>query len=163
MEGAPPPREDTENSFTRSRTTCCSTNCVGSFNKKEVLQCSKCNRCIHFRCSQLPPYQIQFFIANRRRNMTSFCCINCTDVSKDVTDLCKENKTQDLQLRIQTLERDVEACKNIIKVHQEKERDSLSIIDNYKSKVTKLKEKKIDNHTVEYLGEKMLEIGSMIK
>lgn len=95
--------------------------------------------------------------------MTSFCCINCTDVSKDVTDLCKENKTQDLLLRIQTLERDVEACKNIIKVHQEKERDSLSIIDNYKSKVTKLKEKKIDNHTVEYLGEKMLEIGSMIK
>ena len=95
--------------------------------------------------------------------MTSFCCINCTDVSKDVTDLCKENKTQDLLLRIQTLERDVEACKNIIKVHQEKERDSLSVIDSYKSKVAKLKEKKIDSHSVEYLGDKMREIGTMIK
>ena len=140
MEGASPPCEDADGSFTR--TTCCSTSkCVGSFTKKEVMQCSKCNRSVHFRCSQLPPYQIQFFIANRRRNMTSFCCINCTDVSKDVTDLCKENKTQDLLLRIQTLERDVEACKNIIKVHQEKERDSLSVIDSYKSKVAKLKEK----------------------
>ena len=54
----------------------------------------------------------------------------------------KENKTQDFLLRIQTLERDVEACKNIIKVHQEKERDSLLVIDSYKSKVAKLKEKK---------------------
>ena len=69
--------------------------------------------------------------------MTSFCCINCTDV----TDICKENKTQDLFLRIQTLERDVEVCKIIIKVHQEKERHSLSVIVSYKSKVAKLKEK----------------------
>ena len=72
--------------------------------------------------------------------MTRFCCINSTAISKDVTDLCKENKTQDLLLRIQTLEKDVEACKNIIKVHQEKERHSLSV--SYKSKVSKLKEKK---------------------
>ena len=161
MEGASPPREDADSSFTR--TTCCTTKCVGSFNKKEVMQCSKCNRSVHFRCSLLPPYQIQYFIANRRRNMTSFCCIKCTDVSKDVTDLCKENNTQELLLRIQTLERDVEACKNIIKVHQEKEHDTLSTIAIYKGKITKLKEKTINNHTVEYLGKKMLEIGSMIK
>ena len=50
---------------------------------------------------------------------------------------------------------------NIIKVHQEK--DSLWIIDCYKSKVAKLKEKKIDSHSVEYLGDKMREIGTMIK
>ena len=73
--------------------------------------------------------------------MTRFCCINSTAVSKDVTDLCKENKTQDLLIRIQTLERDVKGCKNIIKDHQEKERYSLSVIDSYKNTMAKLKEK----------------------
>ena len=94
--------------------------------------------------------------------MDKFSCINCVEVSKDIVDLCKENKTQDLLVRIHALDRDVEACKNIIKVHQEKERDLHSTIESYKSKVSKLKEKTINSHTVDYLGKKMLEIGSMI-
>ena len=125
--------------------------------------CSKCGRNIHYRCSFLPPYQIQYFVANRRRNMKSFCCINCVDVPNDIMDLCKENKIQFLINLIHTLDRDVAACKNIIKVHQEKERDTLSAIKSYKSKITNLNEKTINSHTAEYLGEKMLEIGLMIK
>ena len=90
--------------------------------------------------------------------MTSFCCINCTDVLKDVMDLCKENKTQDFFLQIQTLEK---RCRSLQKkVHQEKEPHSLFVIDSYKSKVAKLKERKIDSHSVEYLGDKMREIGT---
>ena len=103
--------------------------------------CSKCGRNIHYRCSFLLLYQIQYFVANRRRNTKSFCCINCVDVPNDIMDLCKENKTQVLINLIHTLDRNIAACKNIIKVHQEKERDTLSAIESYKSKIAKLKRK----------------------
>ena len=60
--------------------------------------------------------------------MKSFCCINYVDVPNDIMDLCRENKIQALINLIHTPDRDVAVCKNIIKVHQEKERDTLSAI-----------------------------------
>lgn len=143
---------------------CTSSRCLGNI-EKNVLLCSKCNRNVHFQCSFLPAYQVQFYIMNRKRNMKHYICISCVDVPKDVVDICKAgNHTQAYIDRIKFLEKDLEACKNIIKNQQEKETIQVQQIETLKSKVVKLKEK---THTIEHLKkevkEQISEMGSMIK
>ena len=62
---------------------CSPQRCV--FNKeisKDVaLQCRKCHRFVHYRCSQLPAYQIQLCLSFKERR---FQCPNCIKVSQHV-------------------------------------------------------------------------------
>lgn len=134
--------------------------------QKNVLQCTKCSRFVHYQCSFLPAYQIQVFISNKRSN--KFTCINCVDVSKDLIDLSKTgDNTQVFIDRIKHLEKDVEGCKNIMRSQQEKEINMSNQIEALKSKNQKLKEKSISSTTIDNfkkeVKEEMAKMGSMIK
>ena len=42
-----------------------------------MLQCSCCNRWVHYKCSELPVYMLYLLVISKRK----FTCVNCMDVS----------------------------------------------------------------------------------
>ena len=48
---------------------------------KQRLQSSNCKKCVHYRCTLLPSYQIQRFISFGKGHST-YMCINCVEVPK---------------------------------------------------------------------------------
>ena len=66
------------------------------------LQCLKCERLVHYKCTRLPLYQLQHFLTRKYRK---FVCRNCTDVQHYLLDICTglgisstENNTGQLDL-----------------------------------------------------------------
>ena len=51
---------------------------------KYKLECSKCNRYVHYDCTQLPLFQIQLFLTTGYRK---FICANCIVISEYLSKL----------------------------------------------------------------------------
>ena len=52
----------------------CTANC-GIPSDPQMIDCNKCNRYTHFRCTKLPDYQIsQFMVKGYRKYVCSNCC-----------------------------------------------------------------------------------------
>ena len=47
-------------------------------------ECCECHRHVHYRCTQLPSYQIQQFLISGYRR---YKCISCVDTAKYITEL----------------------------------------------------------------------------
>ena len=142
---------------------CSLTKCYGTFSDNTLL-CSSCNRHVHYKCSQLPLYQIQSFLVNKR-NMKHFNCYNCVVVPKELSEICTAETSE--ALKIEILEKDVSDRNRIIKLLEEKESKLTQTIDILRSRIIKMKEKSIDMCTVEFLNERIQEnlneLGSVIK
>lgn len=132
---------------------CCSpTNCFVT-GETNTLKCSitKCSRLVHFKCSQLPAYQVQIHLNNQnnqkktRSNSSSkltFICCNCVEVSKDLTSLCQENQ-EELENTIRERDRMIEVCE-----YQSEEAKC------WKSKYNVLREKSVKTRTIDDLDKK---------
>ena len=46
------------------------------------IKCTDCKRSLHYACTGLPAYQLQFFIKKSKRKYT---CINCSPEAKELT------------------------------------------------------------------------------
>ena len=79
MEGVSSPHQKANYSFSKTSTS----KCVGNLNKNDTMLCSKCG--IVTSTTDVHSYQIQYFFANRRRNMNNFFCIDCVDVPNENT------------------------------------------------------------------------------
>ena len=55
----------------------------------DVLQCKKCDRFVHYACSELPTYQIQICLQYRQR---SFQCANCVEITPILLEKMKTSK-----------------------------------------------------------------------
>eukprot|EP00111_Clytia_hemisphaerica_P015088 TCONS_00044441-protein len=88
-------------------------------NKKDTLQCKKCERQVHLACSELPPYQIQLYLQHKSR---SYQCMSCVIITPELKKKLNFKSVGDLQ-------KEIDACENIIKAQREE-------ISNLKAKVS---------------------------
>ena len=65
---------------------CTTTNCVLDADDSYKLECIKCNREVHYKCTHLPLYQLSLFLTTGYRR---FVCENCVEVPQYL----KENPT----------------------------------------------------------------------
>ena len=78
-------------------------------NKKDTLQCKKCERRVHLACSELPTYQIQLYLQHKSRN---YQCMNCVIITPELKKKLNFKSVGELQ-------KEIEACENIIKAKRE--------------------------------------------
>lgn len=57
--------------------------------RKDVLECRKCQRLVHFACSELPLYQIQVCFAFKLR---SYQCRNCIQITQELMQVVESTK-----------------------------------------------------------------------
>lgn len=81
------------------------------------LKCHTCDRSVHYRCTGLPPYMIEFFARKFGGKQRKWSCQNCIQVSKEV----KEATIHDSSYAstISHLRKDVSACEGLIKAQRE--------------------------------------------
>ena len=120
------------------------------------LKCVKCERFVHYRCTNLPAYQIQIII--KKRNY-SFQCQNCVEVSKSLLELVPTRKVRSQQLqsakslRLKNIEQE-----KTIKTLKVNEQQYLGIIETQQAELTELKKKLQSDptyHTLEYVEKKL--------
>ena len=63
--------------------TCKQSLCIDGGDKYKV-ECKDCQRLFHYKCSQLPLYQLQLFLTT---GYHKFVCINCVNVPKYLEDM----------------------------------------------------------------------------
>ena len=61
------------------------------------LECGTCKRLVHYRCTQLPLYQLQLFVTKYYRG---YKCVNCIDVQKYLADLLPEQEAEQNHYKI---------------------------------------------------------------
>ena len=81
------------------------------------LKCNTCGRSVHYRCTGLPPYMIEFFVRRFGGKQRKWCCQNCISASKEVKEAVSidYDSTND----VTHLRRDIAACENLVKAQQE--------------------------------------------
>ena len=62
---------------------CTHTECFSDEDQYK-LECKPCKRLVHYKCSGLPPYQIQHFMTSSYRKYT---CVNCTEVQPYLSEI----------------------------------------------------------------------------
>ena len=63
---------------------CTSSTCVQDENDQYKVECAECKRLVHYRCTELPPYQVQLFLTKGYRK---FICVNCVVLQKYLLDI----------------------------------------------------------------------------
>ena len=115
---------------------CSSLKCVAEEGAKQ-LQCCSCQRWVHYRCTQLPPYMLQAFIEKRIKKY--YYCESCITVSKDLMkEVFPQSNEQNEVLR---LRREVKRCENLIKVADENSRMVNKLLSE---KIDRIDEKNIE-------------------
>jgi len=120
--------------------SCSPTNCLIT-EETNTLQCSvvKCSRHVHFKCSQLPAYQVQAHLNSQRNKTTrstaksTFICFNCVEVSKDIVLLC-QGKEEELKKSIEQKDKE---------------------LNHWKVKYNTQRTNKVEEHTVKALDKKI--------
>lgn len=131
---------------------CSQTTCYGS--NENSLVCMNCDRSVHYKCSQLPPYQIQVFLntKTKRNGRWTFCCSNCVEVHKELPALC-----QTVEDNFEELKNDIAERDGVIQALDDNEKKLIKTCKSLKTRNEKLKEKSIGRCTVEEMNEKIHE------
>lgn len=66
---------------------CSQFNCIEDSESNDMLKCRKCERLVHYSCSELPLYQIQVCLTYKSR---SFQCRNCVHISPMLQNVAKD-------------------------------------------------------------------------
>ena len=141
---------------------CNSSTCVGDMDE-DALTCAKCKRSVHYRCTMLPAYQIQVFLA---KQYIKYYCQNCVTVPDRLLVLVpnRDRSIPSTANEIKRLKREVHGCEGIIKSHEDYENHLKSELIKKEEDLTQLKKSLQNNpglHTVEYVEnkfEKQLEV-----
>lgn len=133
-----------------SSLNCSMTKCVED-ETKEKLQCAECKNYYHYRCTQLPAYQIQAFIEKRIRR--HYYCQNCITVPVELERLV--NPTTKEQQEIKRLRRDIKRCENLTRMSEENSELTRKLVNDQL--------KKFDEKTLEkYIDKKFNELGETL-
>ena len=148
-DSSPTPGEPTKRSPRRDSTEgtkCTELLCYAVEQDEQTFQCNTCKRRVHYRCSELPPYQIYQFTTKNYRN---FVCKNCTIIpehlknviprppsavpSKEVSELKKKAKCTQLE---------VDALAETNRILQAKIRELSKKLNSIEKKYTNEKEER---------------------
>lgn len=142
--------------------TCTVNNCYDP-EEKSSLKCTntKCLRLVHFKCTKLPAYQVQIHLNNQTKRASTkvkgtFICVNCVEVSKDVSSLCS-NEEEDLKKIIQRRDQKIEKI----------EESKTKLSENNKNMKKLMRERGLEKHLLDNLNKRIesqiSELGETIK
>ena len=104
-----------------------------------MLTCCECTRSVHYRCTQLPAYQIQAFLEKRIKR--HFHCSNCILVPEELQRIV--NPISKEQQEINRLKREIKRCENITKISEENTKLTRKIVQE---QLAKFNEKGLENY-----------------
>ena len=138
---------------------CTNTSCAND-GSKDTLDCSKCNRSVHYLCTKLPAYMIAAFNDGRRINCI-YVCPNCVTVSDELLALDPLLSSQPsfrTTAELCRLKEVIKENEKIIKNYRTNEHHLLKIVETQKEELTDLKKKMSNDpafHTLEYVEKKL--------
>ena len=120
--------------------------------------CVRCKRSVHYRCTQLPPYQIQLFLDKQKSTHYKYVCPNCVEVKKEITELVPvtTRTLPSLRREVDKLRRELDACNGLLKQNELDRK----LMDDQKSELENLKNKLSTDpglHTFEYVEQQIEE------
>lgn len=132
----------------------CTDKCCMDDEVEHTLNCAKCLRKVHYRCTQLPAYQIQAIITTR---LNKYLCQNCIQPTNELKEMIP-TKQRSIPIfavkEIDRLKREISGCESLIKKHQENETALQMKIEKQATALRDLKRKLQNNpayHTLEYV------------
>ena len=98
--------------------TCTDSECVKSINLKEnSLQYNSCERYVHYRCTNMPAYMIEYFVkkvAGKKKKWICNVSSEIEEAAKDAGDITVKRQKE----TIKKLAREVAACDSIAKAQE---------------------------------------------
>ena len=73
------------------------------------IKCTGCKRLLHYACTGLPAYQLQFFI--KKKGNRKYTCINCSPGAKELSQKIYEQSQRITSCTYSSKE--IKACENI--------------------------------------------------
>lgn len=121
---------------------------------KDSLECGKCHRKVHYRCTKLPAYHIQTILNVRVR----FYCQNCVNIPEKLLQLVPKRQSSIPSIKVQKemerLKQEVAQYQYLNNEYKENRLDLLNTIKEQKAQLKDLK-KNLRNdpafHTLEYI------------
>ena len=100
---------------------CTPTACTEDLNQRN-LQCDKCKRKVHYKCTRLPLYQLQQYVTFGN-NYRKYNCENCVEIQNDLLEVIPKtlsNERLNIELeterkRVKTFEHEVSELRKEIK------------------------------------------------
>ena len=122
-------------------TSCCQESCNFSERDDNKFQCNGCKRYVHYRCTGLPLYQIQQFLAKKYRN---YVCITCTKIPEHLNHIIprppapsRSKELGDLDAVIRAKEAQIHSLSETNRLLQEEVRNITEDLNNEKAKTSK--------------------------
>lgn len=106
---------DTTLNTTRETTICSLTECTEDCDEN-ILTCVSCKRFVHFKCTNLPLYQLQLILNTKSKRYT---CQNCVEISKDLFEkVPRQSKKEKSKKENEWLRREIKGCENVIRAQK---------------------------------------------
>ena len=127
-------------------------------SKDVTLQCRKCHRAVHYKCSRLPSYQIQLCLSFKERR---YQCPNCIKVSQQVLEELKVSRRDTIEIN-DNPKKKVNTINNNIDNNNTKNENKLNNknTDNNNNNSKKLSNELNINETIE---ERLTKLESTVK
>ena len=142
---------DESHKINKEEKECCEKNC--KVDNEPKLICAKCKSCIHPRCTKLPMYILQRFMAHD----DSYCCFickNCVEVprwreqkfanQKDKEDKDMQNLLEEEQNKVEMLNKEINELKDTVK---KKDHDMMELRKKIQTISGNYENKKINQKT----------------
>ena len=113
---------------------CSETQCKDDSDSLRI-KCTGCKRSLHYACTGIPAYQLQFFIKKGKRKYT---CVSCSPGAKELSQKMLEQSQRITSCTYSSKE--IKACENIIKAKTENERRLNSVVKELQSRCQKSNE-----------------------
>ena len=112
--------------------------CIGDEDKYK-LQCVKCNRLVHYRCTSLPPYQLQMFMTS---NYRKFQCHSCVVVDEYINNQVLDKSVSKYEEQIKSLTETIIVKEECIRNKEEELKKLRNNIDEDPDGIGELQRKK---------------------
>ena len=114
---------------------CSETKCKDDDDSMRI-KCTGCKRSLHYVCTGLPAYQLQFFI--KKKGYRKYTCINCSPVAQELSQKIHEQSRRITSCTYSSKE--IKACENIIKANTENEKRLNNVVKELQSRCQKSNE-----------------------
>ena len=86
-----------------TKTKCLRGSCFIDEKENNIIQCDKCEKSFHYRCTGLPAYQIQHFVHTKKYK--KYICESCTPIADHLKTVIPSPPPPDPNEKVQELER----------------------------------------------------------
>ena len=117
-----------------SETLVCLQHICAEDDDQYKLECKECRRLVHYRCTELPLYQIERFLT---KGYSRFICISCVSVSEYLKDIVPNSPLPE-QINVSTMTTLTNAPKLTTEKNENHKLENLALVNNQKQVISDL-------------------------